>query len=208
MKSSDASTEIRVAVLGEWVPPQLGDVLARQRAEEPETTAALADWKSRESEPSLWEERVDFALSTTVRQWPGWQCEPLWHDRLAVAVARRSPLLAYAKVPCEEALKQQLICVRSTVNEPWRKVVQDLFGAGLGELEQTVGTFELAMTLVSAGYGIAVAPAARVAGHLHRGIAVRPLVGAPDIVMTYLLHPCTALTESQIRFVRRARAVT
>ncbi|MBP7536335.1 MAG: LysR family transcriptional regulator, partial [Ottowia sp.] len=41
MKSSDASTEIRVAVLGEWVPSPLADLLALQRAEEPETATAL-----------------------------------------------------------------------------------------------------------------------------------------------------------------------
>ncbi|MBN0245255.1 LysR family transcriptional regulator, partial [Pseudomonas aeruginosa] len=42
MESSDITAEIRMAVLGEWVPPQLADVLALQRAEEPETHAVLA----------------------------------------------------------------------------------------------------------------------------------------------------------------------
>src|SRR3546814_7387166 len=51
----------------------------------------------------------DFALSAVARQWPGWVCEPLWHDTLAVAVAKRSHLLAYREVPCEEVLKQPLI---------------------------------------------------------------------------------------------------
>ncbi|NPZ83024.1 LysR family transcriptional regulator, partial [Pseudomonas aeruginosa] len=31
MESSDITAEIRMAVLGEWVPPQLADVLALQR---------------------------------------------------------------------------------------------------------------------------------------------------------------------------------
>ncbi|PZP85039.1 MAG: LysR family transcriptional regulator, partial [Ectopseudomonas oleovorans] len=37
MRSIDVSTEIRLAVLGDWVPPQLADVLAIQRAEDPDT---------------------------------------------------------------------------------------------------------------------------------------------------------------------------
>ena len=44
VESSDITAEIRMAVLGEWVPPQLADVLALQRAEEPETHAVLAGW--------------------------------------------------------------------------------------------------------------------------------------------------------------------
>jgi DNA-binding transcriptional LysR family regulator len=70
-----------------------------------------------------------------------------------------------------------------------------------------VGTFDMAMTLVAAGYGITIAPATRLAGYQCRGIAVRPLAGAP-IVMAYLLHPCAALTEPQERFARRARSVS
>ena len=65
-----------------------------------------------------------------------------------------------------------------------------------------------AMTLVAAGYGIAIAPAARLAGYQCRGIAVRPLASAPPIVMAYLLHTCEALTEPQERFARRVRSVT
>src|SRR3546814_6670057 len=64
----------------------------------------------------------DFALSAVARQWPGWVCEPLWHDTLAVAVAKRSHLLAYREVPCEEVLKQPLIRAQSTAGEPWRAV--------------------------------------------------------------------------------------
>lgn len=205
VKSSDAFTEIRVAVLGEWVPSQLADVLALQRVEEPETTAALVGWTATGQMQELPGGRFDFALSTAAWQWPGWQCEPLWHDTLAVAVPRRSHLLAYGEVPQQEVLKQPLICAQSTVDEPWRAVAQRLFEDELQGREQVVGTFDMAMTLVAAGYGIAIAPAARLAGYLCRGVAARPLAGAPAIVMAYLLRPCASLTEPQARFLQRAR---
>ena len=133
---------------------------------------------------------------------------PLWHDTLAVAVAKRSHLLAYREVPCQEVLKQPMICAQSTADDPWRTVLQQLFGGALQEHQQTVATFDVAMTLVSAGYGIALAPATRLAGYAQRGIAVRPLAGAPLVVMAYLLHRCAALTEPQARFVRRARSMS
>jgi DNA-binding transcriptional LysR family regulator len=72
-----------------------------------------------------------------------------------------------------------------------------------------LSTFDMAMTLVAAGYGITIAPATRLAGYQCRGIAVRPLAGAPPmVIMAYLLHPCAALTEPQERFARRVRSVS
>src|SRR3546814_6748320 len=66
-----------------------------QRAEEPETHAVLAGWTDPVRGAELPGDGFDFALSAVARQWPGWVCEPLWHDTLAVAVAKRSHLLAY-----------------------------------------------------------------------------------------------------------------
>ncbi|MBN9428592.1 MAG: substrate-binding domain-containing protein [Burkholderiales bacterium] len=209
MRSSGASAEIKVIVLGEWVPAQLAEVLALQRVEEPETETSLTGCSaSTIPTQDLQSDQFDFALSTAAWEWPGWTCEPLWHDTLAVAVAKRSHLLAYPEVPQEEVLKQPLICAQSTADDPWRTVLRQLFGDALQERQQTVTTFDVAMTLVSAGYGIALAPAKRLAGYAQRGgIAVRPLAGAPLIVMAYLLHRCAALSEPQARFAQRAHSV-
>ena len=208
MESSDFTTEIRVAVLGEWVPPQLADVLALQRAEEPETHAVLTGWTESGRGAELPGDGVDFILSAAAWQWPGWICEPLWHDTLAVAVAKRSHLLAYGEVPCEKVLKQPLICAQSTADEGWRMTVQRVFENALEGREQTVETFDVAMTLVAAGYGIAIAPATRLVSYLRRGIAARSLAGAPTIVMAYLLRRDASLSGTLARFARRARLVT
>ena len=208
MKSSDASTEIRVAVLGEWVPSPLADLLALQRAEEPETATALIGCSATALAQELPHDNFDLALSTAAWEWPGWVCEPLWHDTLAVAVAKRSHLLSYREVARQELLKQPVICAQSTADEPWRAVAHGLVEDAPQGHEQTVSTFDMAMTLVSAGYGIAVAPAARLTCYLRRGIAARPLAGAPIIVMAYLLRPRSSLTEPQERFARRARSVS
>lgn len=208
VKLGDASAEIRVAVLSEWVPSQLADVLALQRAEEPETTAALigGDAPTQTQEPPC--RSFDFALSTAVCEWPGWVCEPLWHDTLAVAVAKRSHLLAYREVPHHEVLRQPLISAQSTADEPWHAMAHRLFEDAPPADEQIVNTFDMAMTLVSAGYGIAIAPAARLASYLRRGVAARPLAGAPLVVTAYLLRPCASLTEPQERFAQRARSIS
>jgi DNA-binding transcriptional LysR family regulator len=205
--SSDACAAIRVAVLGQWVPSQLADVLALQRAEEPETIAALVECGASAplADPS-WPE-FDLAVATKHLRWPDWVSEPLWHGTLAVAVAKRSHLLAFREIPCEELRKQPIIRAKATANEPWHTEASRLLQATPEEHDQTVATFDLAMTLVAAGYGIAIAPAARLAGYQARGIAVRPLARAVPIVTAFLLHRSSSLTEPQQRFAARARSV-
>lgn len=207
MKLSDASTEIRIAVLGGWVPSQFADVLALQRAEEPETATVLVDGSVAGQIPPV-SGSFDFALSMNACEWTDWVCEPLWHDTLAVAVAKRSHLLAYREVPLPEVLKQPLISAQSTAEEPWRTVVHRLFEDALPCSQQVVSTFDMAMSLVSAGYGIAIAPIARLVGYSCRGVVARPLAGMPLAVTAYLAHPCGSLTQPQERFAQRARSVS
>ncbi|WP_413731744.1 substrate-binding domain-containing protein [Sodalis sp. RH20] len=208
MRSIDVSTEIRLAVLGDWVPPQLADVLAIQRAEEPETIAVLIGTAATGQQQERPDDSFDFALSAAHQEWPGWVCEPLWHDTLAVAVAKRSHLLAYHEVPCQEALKQPLIYARSTDEASWRTAAQSAFENELWDREEAVSTFEVAMTMVAAGYGIAVAPSKRLAGYQCQGIALRPLASAPMIVTAYLIRPDASLTAPQESFLRRARSMS
>lgn len=208
MISRDASSELRVAVMGEWVPPQLADLLALQRAEEPETAAVIVGAPVDGQSAGQPTDGFDFALATVDLRWPGWVCEALWHDTLSVAVPKRSHLLAYQEVPCCEVLQQPLIRVQSSADEPWRVAAQRVFEDAFQDREQMVGSFDIAMTLVSAGYGIAIAPSARLAGYLARGIAARPLADAPTVVVAYLLHSRAGLTEAMARFIQRARSVS
>lgn len=64
MTSSDAAT-IRVAVVGDWVPSQLADVLALQRSQEPETTAALVACSAAVSVIGIYRPRQDRHIPAT-----------------------------------------------------------------------------------------------------------------------------------------------
>jgi DNA-binding transcriptional LysR family regulator len=208
VRSINVSTEIRLAIHGDWVPPQLTDVLAIQRAEEPETIAVLIGTAATGQQQERSDDGFDFAFSAAHRERPGWVCESLWHDTLAIAMAKRSHLLAYHEVPCQEALKQPLIYARSTAEAAWRTAAQSAFENELWDHEQAVSTFEVAMTLVAAGYGIAVAPSKRLARYQCQGIALRPLASAPMIVAAYLIRPDAPLTAPQESFLRRARSIS
>ena len=90
--------------------------------------AALVGWLAAPASKSL-DDGFDFALSSTDLEWPGWVCEPLWHDMLAVAVAAASHLLIHREVPCHELLRSSLdlraIYLRPN---PWRALVHRLIG--------------------------------------------------------------------------------
>lgn len=208
MTSSDACTAIRVAVLGDWVPAQLADLLALQRAEEPQTVAELVECGKSDPVGALPGDQFDFAVAASDPKWPGWICEPLWHDTLAVGLAKRSHLLVHREVPCGALMKQRVISARSCAAEPWYDVVRRLFEEVPRAHDQVVSGFCVAMTLVAAGYGVILAPATRLARYQCQGIAVRPLAGAPTIVVAYLVRPAAAMTEPKERLAQRAHSVS
>lgn len=207
MPSIDASSAIRVCVLGEWIPAQLAEVLALQRAEEPETAIVLTGGTVANPLQCPPSEHCDFVISTAIRQWSGWGCEPLWHDALAVAVTKRSHLLAFREIPWQEALKQPFVAAQSVTHEGWWPDVEHVLTNARNEHTQTVASMDLAMTLVAAGYGITIAPGARLSSYLHRGITLRRLSGASPTTTAYLLRPDEPLTESHARFAQRIRSV-
>jgi DNA-binding transcriptional LysR family regulator len=205
--SIDASSAIRVCVLGEWIPAQLAEVLALQRAEEPETAIVLAGETVADPSQHPPSEHCDFVISTAISQWSGWESEPLWHDALAIAVPKRSHLLAFREIPWQEALKQPFVGALSATHEGWWPAVEHVLTNARHEHTHSVASMDLAMTLVAAGYGITIAPVARLSSYLHRGVALRRLSGASAITTAYLLRPDEPLTEPHARFAQRLRSV-
>ena len=154
MKSSKVFEEIRLTVVGDWIPPQLVGALALQRAEVPEVPVRLTEAQLVGEEPNL-------VLSTSNRIPPGQSKEAIWFDTLGVALAKRSHLLAYPEVPCSEISPQQVIhampglldvAVRSVMGAKEESDVDSFFGGGTtGFLENDVAgldDFELVCFLV------------------------------------------------------------
>ena len=122
MKSNKVFEEIRLTVVGDWIPPQLVGALALQRAEVPEVPVRLTEAQLVGEEPNL-------VLSTSNRIPPGQSKEAIWFDTLGVALAKRSHLLAYPEVPCSEISPQQVIHAQGIIDakEPWPAEMRRLF---------------------------------------------------------------------------------
>lgn len=101
---------LQIAVTAGALTPPLATLLARQRAEEPETPVRLVETTVADQCWGLEEGRYCLGFSTTpdLLRHP-LQSAALWQDELAVAVPPRSPLLALAEIPLHEAVQHPLI---------------------------------------------------------------------------------------------------
>ena len=70
-------------------------------------------------------------------------------------------------------------------------------------ITQRVATFDVMMTLVSAGLALGLAGAAHIASSREPGVVGRPLAGTPTMLTTYLLRRDTEPSEMLARFIER-----
>ena len=130
---------------------------------------------------------------------------PAWEDELMVAVPARHPVLAFKQIPLEEVLRYPLVLGDPAVCEGHARQV-DRFLRTLNQeplIAQRVATFDVMMTLVSAGLALGLAGAAHIASNREPGVVGRPLAGQPPMLMTYLLRRDAEPSEMLARFIER-----
>ena len=74
-------------------------------------------------------------------------------------------------------------------------------------IAQRVATFEVMMTLVSAGLALGLAGAAHIASSRELNVVARPLAGRPPMLTTYLLRRDTEPTQVLARFIERFQLI-
>ncbi|MDN7598084.1 LysR substrate-binding domain-containing protein, partial [Burkholderia multivorans] len=72
---------------------------------------------------------------------------------------------------------------------------------------ERVNSFDLMMTLVSAGFALGLAGAAHIAASREPGVVARPLAGRSPQLTTYLLRLDSEPTETLARFIERVQAI-
>jgi DNA-binding transcriptional LysR family regulator len=130
---------------------------------------------------------------------------PAWEDELMVAVPARHPVLAFKQIPLKEVLRHPLALGDPAVCEGHARQV-DRFLRTCGQeplIAQRVATFDVMMTLVSAGLALGLAGEAHIASSREPGVVARRLAGKPTMLMTYLLRRDTEPSEMLARFIER-----
>ena len=197
--------QLRIALSDGVTPSRLPALLAQCREEDPEIEIRLFEVPLGQQIKGLHEDLYDAGFSMTEDGGDGILVTPVWEDELMVAVPARHSLLAHKRVPLQEVLRHPLVLGDPAVCEGHARQV-DRFLRKLNQeplIVQRVATFDVMMTLVSAGLALGLAGSAHIASCRESGIVGRPLAGKPPMLSTYLLRRDAEPSEMLARFIER-----
>lgn len=201
--------QLRVALSDGITPSRLPALLAQCREEDPEVEIRLFEVPLAQQISGLHDDLYDAGFSMAEDVDDGIVVSPAWEDELMVAVPARHPVLAFKRVPLEEVLRYPLVLGDPTICEGHARQV-DRFLCKLGReplIAQRVATFDVMMTLVSAGFALGLAGSAHIASSHEPGVVSRPLAGTPPMLTTYLLRRDAEPSEMLAQFIERVACI-
>ncbi|MGE8440678.1 MAG: LysR family transcriptional regulator [Comamonas testosteroni] len=197
--------QLRIALSDGITPSRLPALLARSREEDPEVEIRLFEVPLDQQIKGLHDDLYDAGFSMAENAGDGILVTPAWEDELMVAVPARHPVLAFKQIPLEEVLRYPLVLGDPAVCEGHARQVDRILRTLNQEplIAQRVATFDVMMTLVSAGLALGLAGTAHIASSREPGVVGRPLAGQPPMLMTYLLRRDAEPSEMLARFIER-----
>ncbi|MGH7462138.1 MAG: LysR family transcriptional regulator [Longimicrobiales bacterium] len=202
-------SQLRVALSDGITPTRLSTLLALCRQEEPEVEIRLSEVPLSQQIKGLLDDLYDVGFAQSDEVGDGIVAEAVWSDALRVAVPARHDLLRYKQIPLEEVLRFPLVlCDPQACEGHARQIERVLRRVDMEPLVvERVVSFDLMMTLVSAGFALGLAGAARITASREPGVVARPLAGRSPVLTTYLLRPAGDPSETLSRFIDRVQSI-
>jgi DNA-binding transcriptional LysR family regulator len=202
--------QLRIALSDGITPSRLPALLARSREEDPEVEIRLFEVPLAQQIKGLHDDLYDAGFSMAEDAGDGILVEPAWDNQLMVAVPARHPVLAFKRIPLDEVLRYPLALGDPASCEGHARQVDRFLRQQTAQeplIAQRVATFEVMMTLVSAGLALGLAGAAHIASSRELNVVARPLAGRPPMLTTYLLRRDTEPTQVLARFIERFQLI-
>jgi DNA-binding transcriptional LysR family regulator len=201
--------QLRLGLADHLAQPQLVQLLARCREEEPLTEVRILEMSAGEMIEALNYGQIDAGF--TIHPEPGetLRKETVWWDRFAVAMPRNHPLRSLPRIPLREVIRYPLLLFPSeSCPEGYELIRQRLFDppSYSPRIAEYVSGHELMLMLAAAGHGIGVGLKSRIALYRHPEVIVRHITDVPAMA-TFLVIPDTPLSEELRHFVARARQI-
>lgn len=198
--------QLRIALSDGITPPRLSAFLEQCRDDDPEVGIHLAEIPLSQQIAGLREDLYDAGFAQSDDVGDGLLAVPAWHDPLVVAVPAKHPLLTHKRIPLEEVLRHPLAMGDPHVCEGYcRQIARVLRAVDVEPLvAEEVVSLDLMLTLVSAGYALALVGTSQIAACRSPDVTSRPLAGMSPVLTTYLLRADTAPSEPLTRFIERA----
>jgi DNA-binding transcriptional LysR family regulator len=200
---------LRIALSDDISPSRLAALLAQSRAEEPEVEIRLFQTPFLQQIKGLRSDLFDAGFAQSPEVGEGVIAEAVWVDPLVVALPVRHPLLIHKNIPLEEVLRYPLVlCHPEACEGCSRQIDRIIRTVGVEpRFAEYVGTHDLSLTLIAAGYGVGLTCAARVEICQGAGIVTRPLAGRSVTLTTYLLRPDIEPSIQLSHFIDRVSPV-
>ena len=197
--------QLRIALSDGITPSRLPALLARFREEDPEIEIRLFEVPLAQQIKGLHDDLYDAGFSMADEVGDGIIVEPAWEDELMVAVPARHPVLAHKRIPLEEVLRYPLVLGDPAVCEGHARQIDRILRKQDREplIVQHVATFDVMMTLVSAGLALGLAGAAHIASSREPGVVGRSLASRPPMLTTYLLRRDAEPSQALACFIER-----
>lgn len=198
--------QLRIALSDGITPPHLGAFLAKCRDDDPEVDIQLSEVPLSQQIKGLKVDMYDAGFAQSDDVGDGLLAVPAWHDPLVVAVPAKHPLLTHKRIPLEEVLRYPLAMGDLHVCEGYyRQIARVLRTVDVEPLvAEEVASLDLMLTLVSAGYALALVGVSQIAACRSLDVTSRPLAGISPVLTTYLLRANTVPSEPLSRFIERA----
>lgn len=201
--------QLRIALSDGITPSCFSTLLALCRQDEPEIEIRLSEVTLSQQIKGLHADMYDIGFAQSDEVGDRLIAEPVWHDPLMVAVPARHPLLAYKRVPLDEVLRYPLALGDAHVCEGHaRQIDRALRKSSLEPLiVERVASFDLMMTLASAGFALGLAGASQIAASRESSVVARPLASRSQMLTTYMLRADNEPSDALARFIERVFAI-
>lgn len=202
--------QLRVALSDGLTPPRLTALLAQCRLEQPEVDIRFFEVPLVQQIKGLHDELYDVGFAQSAEVGDGIVAEPVWNDPVVVAMPARHPLLAYQRIPLEEVLRYPLISCDPHLCEGYCRQIAGILRRGGKEplIVEQVASRDLKLTLVAAGYALALVGASYLAACGQYEVVARPLAGRSQMLTTWLLRRNTDPPETLLRFIKRVGQIS
>jgi DNA-binding transcriptional LysR family regulator len=202
--------QLRVALSDGITPPRLTALLAQCREEEPQVDIRLFEVPLGQQLRGLHDDLYDVGFAQSAEVGDGIVAEPAWSDPLVVAVPARHPLLAYQRIPLDEVLRHPLVACDPLSCEGHCHQIRRILRSADREplVVEQVSSHDLMLTLVAAGYALALVGASHLAASRREEVVARPLAGRSQVLTTWLLRRDSEPSETLRRFIGRVTPIS
>ncbi|MCS8786275.1 LysR family transcriptional regulator [Pseudomonas aeruginosa] len=201
--------QLRVALSDGITPSRMPSLLALFRQEEPEVESRLFEVPLSQQIKGLHDDLYDVGFAQSDEVDDSIVATAVWSDPLMVAVPARHDLLKHKRIPLEELLRFPLVLGDPQACEGHvRQIERVLRRVDMEPLViERVASFDLMMTLVSAGFALGLAGEAHITASREPGVVARPLAGRSPVLTTYLLRPAGDPSETLSHFIDRVQSI-